>query len=305
MIRRGNHRRREVTEASSVAAPKSAASQAPLNATVRSHGGRLELTYPAGAALIVGSGNVGGAVASRLASAGIPIVLTYCSNTERATKLAHRIGASGGHVRVQQLDLLDDAAVAAVVASCAREFGHLHTVVYAAGPEIPFLKVREMSSQTMERHLLADSLGCFRVFHHAIPILEQGGGGSLTAVVTLANHRTLETDGLSAIPKAAVESLVRQIAAEEATAGIRANAVPIGWVGGFANSYAEARAYTAAMSGPQAAPTRAFMERLMSYIRMGRPGSGEEAANIVAFLASQQASFVTGCVIGADGGAML
>jgi NAD(P)-dependent dehydrogenase (short-subunit alcohol dehydrogenase family) len=47
------------------------------------------------------------------------------------------------------------------------------------------------------------------------------------------------------------------------------------------------------------------MERLMSFIRMGRPGSGEEAANIVAFLASEQASYVTGCVIPADGGAVL
>jgi 3-oxoacyl-[acyl-carrier protein] reductase len=47
------------------------------------------------------------------------------------------------------------------------------------------------------------------------------------------------------------------------------------------------------------------MERLMSCIRMGRPGRGEEAANIVAFLASEQASYVTGCVIPADGGAIL
>ena len=54
------------------------------------------------------------------------------------------------------------------------------------------------------------------------------------------------------------------------------------------------------MTGPQAPATRALMERLMSLIRMGRPGSGEEAANIVAFLASEQASYVTGCVIPAD-----
>ena len=112
--------------------------------------------------------------------------------------------------------------------------------------------------------------GCFQ---HAIPVLEAGGGGSLTACVSMANHRTLETDGLSAIPKAAVESMVRQIAAEEAANGIRANAVPIGWVGGFANSFAEARAYTAAMSGPEAPATRALMERIMSWIRMGRPGT--------------------------------
>jgi NAD(P)-dependent dehydrogenase (short-subunit alcohol dehydrogenase family) len=77
----------------------------------------------------------------------------------------------------------------------------------------------------------------------------------------MANHRTLDTDGLSAIPKAAVESMVRQAASEEAAHGIRANAVAIGWIGGFADSFAQARAYTAAMSGPEAPATQALMAR--------------------------------------------
>ncbi|MBS0366940.1 MAG: SDR family oxidoreductase [Proteobacteria bacterium] len=265
----------------------------------------VALTFPEGAALIVGCGNIGGAAALRLGEAGVPVVLTYRGNARRARALVRQIQARGGQARAHQLDLLQDAAVGRVVRDCARDFGRLHSVVYAAGPPIPFLRVRDMPPRTLERHLLADSLGCFRLFHHAIPVLERGGGGSLTAIVTMANYRAIDTDGLSAIPKAAVESLVRQVAAEEAAAGIRANAVPIGWVGGFASSFAEARAYTAAMTGPEAPATRALMERLMSFIRMGRPGTAQEVGNIVAFLASEQASYVTGCVIAADGGAIL
>ncbi len=265
----------------------------------------VALTFPSGAALVAGSGNIGAAVTRRLALAGVPVVFTYQKNAQRAQALQQEIAGAGGAAQAVRLDLEDVAAVQRVVAEAGGAHGRLHTVVYCAGPNIPFLRVREMPAETLAYHFRADALGCFRLFQQAIPWLEAGGGGSLTACVSMANHRALESDGLSTIPKAAVESLVRQIAAEEAHNGIRANAVPIGWVGGFANTFAEARAYTAAMTGPEAPATRALMAKIMSWIRMGRPGTGEEAANIVAFLASEQASYVTGCLVPADGGAIL
>jgi NAD(P)-dependent dehydrogenase (short-subunit alcohol dehydrogenase family) len=265
----------------------------------------VALTFPPGAALVAGSGNIGAAVTRRLAQAGVPVVFTYQKNAERAQSLQREITGQGGDAHALQLDFEDAVDVQRAVVETAERYGRLHTVVYCSGPNIPFLKVREMPAETLAYHFRADTLGCFRLFQHAIPVLEAGGGGSLTACVSMANHRALDTDGLSAIPKAAVESLVRQIAAEEAVNKIRANAVPIGWVGGFASSFEEARAYTDSMTGPEAPATRALMGTIMSWIRMGRPGTGEEAANIVAFLASEQASYVTGCLIPADGGAIL
>jgi NAD(P)-dependent dehydrogenase (short-subunit alcohol dehydrogenase family) len=265
----------------------------------------LQLTFPPGGVLVAGSGNIGGAVAAKLALAGVPVVFSYHKNEARAAALARDIAAQGGEAVPQQLDFLDGTAVKRVLGDAARRFGRLHAVIYCSGPAIPFLKVRDTPPETLAAHLQADTLGCFRLFHHAIPLLEAGGGGTLTACVTMANHRVIDTDGLSAVPKAAVESLVRQIASEEASCGIRANAVAIGWVGGFASSFEQARAYTASMTGPEAAATCALMERIMPFIRMGRPGSGEEAANIVAFLTSEQSSYVTGCLLRADGGASL
>ncbi len=265
----------------------------------------LQLTFPPGGALVAGCGNIGAPVAEQLARAGVPVTVTYRANAARAEELCARLRAVGAQVEARQLDFANAGAVAAAVEDSAARYGRLHTVVYCSGPEIPFLRVRDMPAERLAQHLTEDTLGCFHLFRHAIRCLEAGGGGSLTACVTMANHRTLETDGLSAIPKAAVESLVRQIAAEEAPCGIRANAVAIGWIGGFAASFAEARAYTARLQGAPGVATRALMERLMAAIRMGRPGRGEEAANIVGFLASEQASYVTGCVIPADGGAIL
>ncbi len=265
----------------------------------------IALTFPPGAFLVAGCGNVGGAVVRRLALAGVPVVFTYRDNTGRATALVQELAGARGVVQALKVDFADEERVRATVADVVARHGRLQAVIYCAGPQIPFLKVRDMPPERLQAHLEQDTLGCFRLFHHAIPLLEKGGGGSLTACVTMANHRTLETDGLSAIPKAAVESLVRQIAVEEAPQRIRANAVAIGWVGGFADSFETARAYVKDLPGAAGAATRTLMERLMSAIRMGRPGRGEEVANIVAFLASEQASYVTGCLVPADGGAIL
>jgi len=265
----------------------------------------LTLTFPPGAALVAGCGNIGSAVARCLARAGVPVMVTYFENEPRAATLAAELSAQGAVAEARRCDFADSAAVRELLGAAAARFGRVQAVIYCSGPPIPFLTVRQMPPELLARHLECDTLGCFRLFHHALPLLAAGGGGSLTACVTMANQRTLETDGLSAMPKAAVESLVRQVAAEEAAHGIRANAVALGWVGGFADSFAAARSYTAAMSGPQAAPTRALMEHLMALIRMGRPGTPAEVAHIVAFLASQQASYVTGCLVPAAGGATL
>jgi NAD(P)-dependent dehydrogenase (short-subunit alcohol dehydrogenase family) len=103
--------------------------------------------------LVAGCGNIGGAVARRFALAGVPVVVTYRENTERAEGLARELRACGADVLAQRLDFADAAAVKDIVGLSAERFGRLHTVVYCSGPAIPFLRVREMAPDMLAQHL--------------------------------------------------------------------------------------------------------------------------------------------------------
>ena len=98
---------------------------------------------------------------------------------------------------------------------------------------------------------------------------------------------------------------MRQIAAEEAPRRVRANAIGIGWIGGWATSFEEARAACAQMPPEVAATVSPMIEQMISLIRMQRPGAAGEAADLIAYLASDQASYVTGRTVALDGGASL
>ena len=266
----------------------------------------IALTYPRqGGAFVAGGGVVGNALVRKFAAAGLPVAFSYVNSQERAEALSRELRESGATVRALRVDLRESAAVQAALAEAEQAFGRLHTVVYAAGPMLQFLPVRSLPPEQVEQFLLGDTMCCYRLFHYAIPHLVRGGGGSLVACATLANARVIDNDALSAMPKAAVESLVRQIAAEEAPNGVRCNAIAIGWLGGWATTFEEARAAVAQMPPEVAATVSPMIEQMIGLIRMGRPGSGESAADLIAYLASDQASYVTGRTVAVDGGASL
>lgn len=267
----------------------------------------FHLSFPAkGAAFVAGAGVVGRPVIERLARAGVPVVFSYLGNRERAEKTAAELAAAHGtEVLARQVDLRRSEAIVPVLEETVARFGRLHTVVYASGPMLQFAPVRELRPEQVEAFVLGDTMCCYRLFHHAIPHLAAGGGGSLVACATLANERVIDNDALSAMPKAAIESLVRQIAAEEGPNGIRANAIGVGWMGGWAQSFEEARAAVAQMPAEVSAKVSPMIEQMISLIRLKRPGSGGEAADLIVYLASDQASYVTGRTVAVDGGASL
>lgn len=178
-----------------------------------------------GAALVVGgSGGIGRAIVRMLGERGSAVVATYRSGRERAQLAVDEATAYGVRGLALALDLTDDDACAAGVQHVVAEFGGLHTLVYAAGPHVPMRHLSRVTPAELAGQLDADAAAFFRVVAPALPAL-RAQGGNVVAVTTAATSRFPVRDGLSSAPKAAVEALVRGLAAEEGRFGDRKSVV--------------------------------------------------------------------------------
>ena len=111
-----------------------------------------------------------------------------------------------------------------VVRRAAEELGGLHTLVHAGGPHVPMRHLSRVGAAEMAEQLQLDAAGFFAVAR-AAAARTAATRGSLVAVTTAATARFPVRDGLSSAPKAAVEAIVRGLAAEEGRFGVRVNCV--------------------------------------------------------------------------------
>ena len=248
--------------------------------------------YSKGAAFVAGgSGAIGAAVSAHLAASGSDIAITYMRSKEKAEKVAARVKELGRKASIHQLDLRDVEAVKACVEAVHAEHGALHTTVYAAGPIIPVKYLSKLTPQEVADTITTDILGAFNLIHATLPSLRQTHG-VLVVLGTAAIDRYAKTDVLSAAPKAAIEVFVRAVAAEEGRYGVRANTVGVGLLDEGVVHAVQA----------QGGFNPAFMEVSKKMMALGRFGNSQEIAAAVVFLASDNASFITGQLLNVDGG---
>lgn len=249
--------------------------------------------FPAGSAFVAGgSGGIGSAIAIGLAEAGSDVVLTYNRNRDKAEAVAEQIRALGRRASVTQLSLENTEAVAAAVdAAAAGDPDGLHTVVYATGPFVDLRFLSSVAPAQFKDYLLGDTFACYNLVHAAIPHLRRTKG-SIVAITTTATARWANQDGLSAIPKSAVNSLMRGIAREEGRFGVRSNMVALGVIeaGMFNQTVAEGMI------------DEAYLQAMAKNVPLRRLGRAEEVADAAVFLASSRASYTTGQVLYVDGG---
>ncbi|SFR90119.1 SDR family NAD(P)-dependent oxidoreductase [Sphingomonas jatrophae] len=261
----------------------------------------LSLTFRPGAILVSGgTGRVGEGVVRRLAEGGVPVLFTYRHDRDRAAAIERELCDAGHRVRAKMLDLSSPASIDAAFEAARSLGGGIAAVVSAGGPGVPFAKLADVPAVTLEAFLRADAMGIFRLVSRAVTEFRAVGGGPIVVCTTIANFRVVDFDGASPFSKGAVEALIRQVAAEEAGAGITCNGVAVSWVNDLD---ADAQiAAVADMPEPAFGHIVALIRQIEAQTRAKRPARTSEAGDLFAFLASEQARYVTGETVRFDGG---
>lgn len=250
--------------------------------------------FAQGTALVIGgTGGIGAAICRALADAGSNVILTYRAKREAADALVADLEGRGRKAFAAQLDLLDKPAVVNLVAEAEKRFGTIHSVVYAAGPPLEFLYINEIESSEWARVINADVNGCFNLVSAVLPHFRAQRRGALVALVTAAVDRAPPRDILSAAPKAAIQMLMKGVAREEGRNGIRANCVGPGYI--------EAGLGLSTVHNH----TEGYVEKMVKAIPLRRPGQAEDVADVVVFMLSDKARYVTGETICVAGGLQL
>ncbi|MEZ5398438.1 MAG: SDR family oxidoreductase [Bryobacteraceae bacterium] len=245
--------------------------------------------------LITGaSSGIGHAIAVRFAAEGANVAINYLNGEPEAKESRRRVDQArtmGGRTQLVQADVSNEDQVRHMFATVTETFGDLHVLVNNAGIQKPSPS-NDIHMADFDRVLSVNLRGAFLCAREAIRcFLAHGGGG-----VILNNSSVHEVIPKPkylpySISKGGMENLTKSLALEYAGRGIRVNAVGPGAVVTPINS--------AWIDNPKA---RAEVE---SHIPMGRAAAAEEIASVFAFLASDDASYITGQTIFACGGLTL
>jgi NAD(P)-dependent dehydrogenase (short-subunit alcohol dehydrogenase family) len=239
------------------------------------------------------SRGLGRATALTLAARGADVVA--CARDEAAlTETARLAQGLPGHVLAQRCDVTDERDVIAAVERAEGELGPLRYLVANAGHQVE-RRLHETTNEDWAAVEAVNARGVFRGAKHAIAaMLEHGLGGSIVVVASAVSLTADPNLAAYTASKHAALGIVRAIAADRgyAAAGIRANAVCPGDI-----DTPMVRQYLDSHDDPERA--RRAIERAYPMQRISAP---EEVAAVIAFLVSDDASFMTGAAVPVDGG---
>jgi NAD(P)-dependent dehydrogenase (short-subunit alcohol dehydrogenase family) len=241
-------------------------------------------------AVVTGGGSgLGAAVSDRLAAEGARVVVADV-DAASAQRVAAAIETRGGAARAVAADVTRGGDVARIV-KAAEEMGGLHVLVLSAAVEVQ-AALGDTGDDDWQRVLDVNLKGPFLCLRQAIPVMVRGGGGAVVALGSTLGAIGQPRFAAYCASKGALVNLCKQAAIEHAADGVRVNVV--------APSACEAGLFlrTAERSGDAEGVKRLVASR----VPMGRLGTAAEACDAILFLASDEASYISGAVLPLDGG---
>jgi len=237
-------------------------------------------------ALVTGaSRGIGAAIAEALARDGFDVAVGYGADATGAERTVAAVVAHGRRAVALQADVADEDQAAGIVEAAEARLGPLDAVVLNAGITRDALFLR-MSADDWRAVIDTNLTGAFYVSRAAVRGMMRRRAGSIVAVSSVVGLIGNPGQANYAAAKAGVIGMVKSLAKEVGSRGIRVNAVAPGYI---------ATDMTSALTDEQRAKVQAGTP-------LGRLGTPEDVSGVVAFLCSADAGFITGTVIRVDGG---
>jgi 3-oxoacyl-[acyl-carrier protein] reductase len=237
-------------------------------------------------ALVTGaSRGIGRATAEALAEQGARVVVNFARNEAQAAEVVAGITERGGQAEALRFDVANAAETEAAIAEVAKRLGRLDILVANAGIAIDGLLI-QLKDEALEQQLAVNLKGAIACARAGIKAMLKAKRGRVIFVSSVVGESGNPGQVAYAATKAALLGVTKTLAKEYARRNITVNAVTPGWI-------------ETDMTRELAPAAR---EAMLGAIPLGRPATAREVAGPIVFLASEEASYVTGAVLRVNGG---